>query len=572
MGVLRFLEENIVTTLPKTIYIENLPLGILFLTLRLGSLAVCLWGIYSTNGWTDQVIPMNTLSIWSEQSPSYEQEQVADLQKDFCSQSSNYDYQYDDVGKFRFQNISCYDIDDNERWIKGESEIFFPSFFQENMTTIKSGGTAAACPAACGALAGCLSEGGFWFTGKKNDQGECLCKCNEGRNRFITGLAQNTISFEHAVTAEEPWSIKSHTASSTIPAESLKTVVTGPGGKELVFQPGDIVSLTLEQLFDMAEEQVSLTDPFTGTNPNRISRSDVKRFPAVRMTGMAVEVTATYYNILDHRYPKAHRDRDSRCKGKELCPICVVAIKARKLWTSSPRTDYAQPIDASRGTGSYRYRYMYGIRIHFSATGSFSFRDPSKLFAIIAAVVVYIQLPRTLITFLAQYLLGTLSVIYMNATCEPITLKSMFRGILTRALLAKRIYRLWYGTPASDQANAEEGIMLRATAAVAEADNKLLKQELSDLLEEVGLKDRIDDYELESMKLLLSMSDRMSEPDFIRNVIHGQYASLDDVVKMYDVDRKHRCLERCFDSEVFTRRALHSEAKKRAKVAPASVD
>ncbi len=50
---------------------------------------------------------------------------------------------------------------------------------------------------------------------------------------------------------------------------------------------------------------------------------------------------------------------------------------------------------------------------------------------------------------------------------------------------------------------------------------------------------------MNSLTLLLSNSDRMSEADFIRNVIHGQYASLDDVVKMYDVDRKYHCLERC---------------------------
>lgn len=576
MGVLSCLSENIVTTLPKTVYIENLPLGILYLTLRVVSIFLCLWGIWNTNGWTVQVIPLHSLSIWSEQSQIYEKEQTEDWQRNFCNDSARYDYQYDDSGKFSFRNISCYDIDDNERWIKGESHIFFPSFFQENMTAIMSGGVRASmadCPAACAALTPC-SRGPYLSIGKKNENGECLCKCTESRNRFVTGLEQNTVNFEHAVTADEPWSKKSHAASSTVSRWNLKTVVKGSGDDELVFQPGDTIALTLGQLFKLAKEPISMSEPFTSTNPNRISGPEVQGFPIARMAGLDVALTATYYNIENHRYPVAHKDQDGRCKNDVFCPICVVEIKTRQLWTSSPRTDYAHPIDVGRGTGSFRYRYMYGVKVRFSSTGQFSFWDPSKLFAILAAIIVYIQMPTTIVTFIAQYLLGSLSVIYMNATCEPVRLKDMFRRILSRALLAKRVYELWYHVsepvPAA-LADTGEGLTSSAAAMQAAGDadkpkvvheHSLIK-DLRELLDKLGIGGRLDGEELESLRLLLSLNeDKMTEIDFIQNVCHGQYASLEDVVKMYDVNRKHYCMERCFDSESLTRSALHKEAKK----------
>merc|ERR1719181_66308 len=97
-------------------------------------------------------------------------------------------------------------------------------------------------------------------------------------------------------------------------------------------------------------------------------------------------------------------------------------------------------MDAITGEGSLRYRYYYGLRIKFTASGSFTQFDIWTLAMYLVACVVYFQLPGTIVDIVVTYMLGNLSKIYRCVTLPVVTTSALLSGMVARSLAAKAAF------------------------------------------------------------------------------------------------------------------------------------
>eukprot|EP00930_Biecheleria_cincta_P047899 TRINITY_DN33297_c0_g1_i1.p1 TRINITY_DN33297_c0_g1~~TRINITY_DN33297_c0_g1_i1.p1 ORF type:complete len:585 (+),score=42.79 TRINITY_DN33297_c0_g1_i1:21-1775(+) len=571
----QLLTPYVAATFPKQITIHNIWVGLLFWGLRVASLVWCAYGLWSIRAHTSQVFPLNSSAFWSQSSPRYAQAQRADMQSAHCSEPDQFQYQYDDEAEFRYVDLGCTHLT-AERWFKGESELFFPTFVQENMTQVHAV-NGSDCSQSCTMNMTCAS-GDVMATGDRNELGLCLCQCTSSRNRFITAVEENMVSWEHSVIAEErsAWVTKTHTASSGTPADNLKTILKREDGTIVKsFAPGEVLTLSLRELFEAAYPRISLNDYLDNTRRNVMVDDRIKPFPLLRMSGVRLEVVQNYYNQEDSRHPSDHDG-----------PVCVVTVNSVKEWCSKPRLDFMEVSSIGTGTGKFRYRYFYGVRMTFRATGSYSFFDPERIFSIIATIVVYLSMPTSVTMFIVNNLLGTLSTIYSNATYEIVDAPTLLKGVLTRALTAHQAYRaFWRGGARSLQPDTEQFISLEPATSESDSEEEavckhrveaphesILIARLRTLFKVAEVDGKLDDGELATIKLLLTGSldphTRISEKQFIEYHLSADSADLATVADVFDVDRRRHILERLFDTDVPTKRKLH---RAYSNCSPASV-
>lgn len=578
-GVLQeLLTPYVAATFPKQITIHNIWVGLLFWGLRVLSLIWCAYGLWTIRAQTIKVVPLSAAAFWSTQSKRYAEAQQADLQSAHCSNPDQFQYQYDAEGIFRYTNLSCSNLQ-AERWFKGESELYFPSFVQENVTQVLAV-VGLDCSKSCAINVSCAS-GEAVATGERNDMKQCLCKCTTSRNRFITAVEENIVSWEHAVIAEErtAWVQKVHTASSGTASDKLKTIFRYENGTTMKsFAPGEIITISLGELFAMSHTKISLNQYLDDTIINFIKGDGISAYPLLRMTGFRLEVIQNYYNEEDPSHPHDHDG-----------PVCIVTVQGVKEWSSQPRIDFSDPSDLATGTGKFRHRYYYGVRVTFRATGSFSFFDPERIFGIIATIVVYLSLPTSIAMFIVNNMLGTLSVIYSNATYEIIDVPSLLKGILTRALAAHQAYwAFWRGKtateagveslrpeleqstvtslrePVSSEADSVEEAISRHKV---EPHESVLLARLRALFKAVNVDGKLDEGELSTIQVLLTesmgVSTQMTERQFIEYHLSGDSADLATISDVFDVERRRYPLERLFDTDVPTKKSLQRTLSKR---------
>lgn len=138
----------------------------------------------------------------------------------------------------------------------------------------------------------------------------------------------------------------------------------------------------------------------------------------VRLTGVEVNVELFYENSYVHSVKKP----DGSDWEYSVCYVRVKATLPRQFDTV-PSTAYALPQRAGqRFQSNKRTRLHHGIRFSFATSleSAFGFPDPLTFVTNIAVVVVYFTVCKTLIMFVAIYLLGNTSRNYIRAQRESV--------------------------------------------------------------------------------------------------------------------------------------------------------
>lgn len=117
-------------------------------------------------------------------------------------------------------------------------------------------------------------------------------------------------------------------------------------------------------------------------------------------------------------------------------PVCFVQFSAAHTWSSKMSVDYGRVPDSVLGEGSYRYRVARGVTFRFHQSGYFSYFDITGIFYFIGTSWVYLTIPTTLVMFVAQYGLGSLSAVFRSGTLERLNVLVLLRGMLCRSLMA----------------------------------------------------------------------------------------------------------------------------------------
>jgi hypothetical protein len=428
-----FLEEAFLVNLPKRVRIRNLRLGLLLLFLRLIAVAWIVFLLYQGRPWQTAYIPTGSFAFWADAPKQYAEEPTPD-EHAVCDPSAidQYSYQYGADSNYKYTNISCINILPGARYTKGESELFVPTFFEETVSATQSAPSSGGIctTSSCAGLATC--DGGTYAPLGVNELGNCICTCSSVRNRFVRGVTKLNLSFEHAASVQ--WHADDEqTVHSQVKSDRLKTIVRHPTTKEelVSFNPGEPVTLPMSQLLELAH--VSLQQQVLTTKANGLQGEagflSVNPFPIARMTGMVLQVRLLYHNQDDRGHGTAHDG-----------PVCYVELEPELTWASRPRLDFGQPVDVVTGEGTLRYRYYYGIRIKFSAAGSFSTFDIWKLAMYLVACAVYMQVPGTVVDIIVTYCLGTLSKIYRCVTLPVVTTTALISGMVARSLAAKAAF------------------------------------------------------------------------------------------------------------------------------------
>jgi hypothetical protein len=558
-------EELFLVNLPKRVRIRNLRLGLLLFFLRCIAVVWIVYLLYEGRPWQRVYIPTGAFAFWASTSSQLQQARTVD-DVYLCDPAniSRYSYQYGADTNYRYTNIRCVDILPGARFTKGESELFVPTFFEETLSVTRSaaptsvGGDhdiSVACSSSCTGLGPC-SHGGSYSPSGLNELGNCICECSSVRNRFVYGVSSMNISFEHA--AQVQWtSNDEHTVHSQVVSDRLRTIVRHPTTKQAlaIFEPGATVTMSLSQLLDLA--QVSLQNQVRTTRPNGLQgeasfMDTVLPYPLLRMTGMILKVNLLYYNAGDLGH-------DSSYDG----PICYVELEPELTWSSRPRLDYGQPVDASTGEGSLRYRYYYGIRVKFTAAGSFSRFDIWTLAMYLVACAVYIQVPGTIVDIIVTYCLGSLSKVYRCVTLPVVTTSALLSGMVARSLAAKAAFEALL----RKQVELHEDRRAPDSRIISAGSLDVMLQELLAHKEVGEVGKELSETDMEAIRnQLLGAKGKMGlrEGDFIwastNNEGDGEAVTFRLLAKWFAGDRKQAPLERLFDNTRSQRLNLRSSS------------
>jgi len=519
-------------TLPKEVYIQNHRLGFLLLFLRLAALAFCIKIIFDapTKGWLRNELPIGNVVAWAE-SGNYTDQSAVDLEAPFCNATMNdkFDYWYDET--WSYTNTTCRSLPSGERSMKRAGEIYVPTYFSETFAETRAVAKAAgngSCTSACKVEGVCpnLVQGHagsttFETTGSLNAFGQCLCKCESAHNVFAVGASAVQVALETmAKVREDPNANKFRQYISTKGDEVLTVIrsLHGDTFKEFRrFKPDETVKLSLADWMKLGGVH-SLNAVNTEVKANYKTDSKYEKFPLLRITGAVISLSINYHNKLDPAHATADWDG----------PVCYIEVSVEKVWASKPVMAWGAVEDV-RGAGSYRYRYYYGIRFKYESKGHFSYWNPIGVFTILASVLVYLNMPNTLMVYLTRYCLGTLSAIYYKAQTEILETGNLFYGLLCRALVGKACYEMLLNRQMQEQPNHEntsKGLTERS-----------LDVHLKELFED---EEQLDRQELATIRSVLSEGFNISaegvvtKKAFVEACTNSEGCTLRELVDLFD--------------------------------------
>jgi hypothetical protein len=287
-----------------------------------------------------------------------------------------------------------------------------------------------------------------------------------------------------------------------------------------------------------------------------IARRTFADYPHLRVTGLVINVNIRYYNHKSTQFGSEHREEFNNN------PICYVDVDVSPRWNSRPRADYVE--GAPDGSGRYQDLYVYGITIHFQATGNYAFWDPIKIFAFIASAFVYFMIPDIIMALLTKFCLGNLSEVYYAAQFELYNYWDCFAGEVVRAIASLHCYK-----ELQDVQQKEIDRMPHAEVVQNQLDHNFLswntiKRLIIELFEEYQVLDAPEINTLLSVLLKLldtSRNRRVYRQSFVDQFVNNETTTLRNWADLFDINRRRCPLERIFDIGAAERRvhARHSQ-------------
>ena len=348
----------------------------------------------------------------------------------------DYKFEYDEA--FNYTNIKCAYLSSDELITK---EISGGIFITTHITETVTYRTPKPSNANCGATYQFGSGGRTKNVANAAGTGG-LCYYNETTEWLTVGSDLSSIGIAHEY---ETLSEKN-----SMTGKNPKTYVRRAGSSHnyFTFADGQDIKLKLKEILDIAqvdldkryENQTAL--PSSNVAALYGSGNDSARTPMTRLAGLRINAKFQYYNY------NLHGKGDL---GDSKTPYAILEIEPSITWTSkgqsiSYRTDRENlddPIDATSGKpeGYFHNLYAYGVFIDVTSTGIIGGLNYVYIINVIVSGLVLLNVAGTITDLIAQYGLGTRSLIYRSHMIEETNFERECAKYAVQGMLAVKSFK-----------------------------------------------------------------------------------------------------------------------------------
>eukprot|EP00931_Biecheleriopsis_adriatica_P002066 TRINITY_DN10269_c0_g1_i5.p1 TRINITY_DN10269_c0_g1~~TRINITY_DN10269_c0_g1_i5.p1 ORF type:complete len:649 (+),score=78.10 TRINITY_DN10269_c0_g1_i5:65-1948(+) len=531
-----YLAPYICVYYPKYVRLRDQRLGWFLNFLRVSVFAVIAYFLQDERPWYEVHVPVGFTGFWIE-GTDVEERHASDLNSDLCDPAKRafYDYQYDEAGVWTYFNNTCRQPSVAVSAIKGEREMFIPTYVADFLDTSEVVPMVSSCNASCTSLPPCLEGYRFEPVSKipehvTLDGNDCYCSCRSRQTYFYTGVEGLFFFLGPAASYKKPQETWELTLRASKKSDNLKTVVRDHGSGQILktFTPGSTVFFSVGELLKFAG--VSLMDPADFTNQNWLTTPGTVTYPPLKLTGLKLDINIDFWNI-DGKGLKEY-DHDG--------PMCFIDVVARPAWTDRPLNfHYASSAEFKQGVGTERLKYMYGIRIVPQSTGTFSFISYLQVFYFLASCAVYFTLPMFIMHVLMWFFLGDLTDRMDTVLHETPDWNRRFANFVAQALLAKFFHAKMMTEETLDDT-------IRDLARAYHKDDGSMQDADLETMWHIVKGARQGDVE--------KHRPAVTETEFMCAFTQGE--TIGDVWKMFDANRKRPLLQRLLDGNLLQRMEL----------------
>ncbi|KAK3239283.1 hypothetical protein CYMTET_50778 [Cymbomonas tetramitiformis] len=265
-----------------------------------------------------------------------------------------------------------------------------------------------------------------------------MCVCEASRGVIKIGADKAILYIDH------------YYRSSMSTGAHTKTYVRTYGNSSIkrVFEEGDTLSMTLEQILEYTEVELDKRSD-EGLNKQWMDAStDTERsalqgpagaesglYPFVRISGLRVEVSMNYYNYGLER-TSVERQADQTVDNSQDATVCVMEFRPYFVWTSQGHAF----VDGDVRMNELVDNYNYGVLVTFHSGGVIGGFDGVLLLTALTQAIVMSGVATSVTTFAAHYLLGKKSVLYKSVLSERLDALSLYSKFATQAIMASLLY------------------------------------------------------------------------------------------------------------------------------------
>eukprot|EP00746_Dinoflagellata_sp_MGD_P086868 gnl/MRDRNA2_/MRDRNA2_34433_c0_seq1.p1 gnl/MRDRNA2_/MRDRNA2_34433_c0~~gnl/MRDRNA2_/MRDRNA2_34433_c0_seq1.p1 ORF type:complete len:813 (+),score=128.41 gnl/MRDRNA2_/MRDRNA2_34433_c0_seq1:93-2441(+) len=337
---------------------------------------------------------------------------------DHCKSSKKYEFCDTPDCKWIAKDIACMDLctqsntgqclEANERWVKDETTMFFPTYFHDKIVTKQPAMTAE----------GQYSFGNFKRTAETQ------------KSYFVKGVEELGIEFGHTLmlTTEDSAQLNSGTspcnrvtAGTDCVDRNVLTIVKDSSGNEIERrEPGKWTSLSIRTLLMAAG--ISLDNLETTLGRNYLQNATFTDAVFTRVTGTDLDIKIEYHTRNSRMYLRNAFIDPYDWPGI----VAVVTVEHHSAWASKPQLQIFDQF------GSQRLRYMQGLNIRFIQTGAFAEVSWSNILNHLIGMVIVINISRKMVEIFALNFLGTTSTMYKGLTVHKSHLDKKVCALATR--------------------------------------------------------------------------------------------------------------------------------------------
>ena len=349
-----------------------------------------------------------------------------------------YKFEYDEA--FNYTNIKCAYLTSDELITKEISGGIFITTHITETVTYREPKTGTSCD-------GLQATHTFGTGGRTKNVANAagtggLCYYNETTEWLTVGSDLSSIGIAHEY---ETLSEKN-----SMTGKNPKTYVRRAGSSHnyFTFADGQDIKLKLKEILDIAqvdldkryEDQTAL--PSSNVAALYGSGTDSARTPMTRLAGLRINAKFQYYNY------NLHGKGDL---GASKTPYAILEIEPSITWTSkgqsiSYRTDRKNlddPVNAATGKpeGYFHNLYAYGVFIDVTSTGIIGGLNYVYIINVIVSGLVLLNVAGTITDLIAQYGLGTRSLIYRSHMIEETNFERECAKYAVQGMLAVKSFK-----------------------------------------------------------------------------------------------------------------------------------
>ena len=416
-------------TCPRTITFKDWRLGFTHKALMVAIVSYVCWNLFSSQLFLVDSVPLGLVSIWPtseyngslgvanyrEARETFYEEYTSARKRDktyrYCD-NKKYTYYYD--ANYDYRDISCALWQEEQVPAKGESQMFFTTFVQENSVSyvtvdpdfdgkcdrdmfVKAGIDEELCP-------------------KHGEVSHSLgrCYCRNTRNMFVAAAENMTLNMEHKYMAMY--------GEGFLP----RTIIRVEGSLENLheFQPGETLAVPVHKILE-----------FLGANLDEVYDPKVNPDDAtLRLKGMQVTAKLQYYNY--HQAPGFEKQKD----GKPGETICILEFSQQDMWASMGNNPEYSVTTAHKG--GFVDRYRYGIKVVIQASGIISTVDLMFMVNTVIQGLVLLNIAVVATQMIAFYALGDRSKMYKEQGNETASFEREAARFAVQSIVAGHVFHL----------------------------------------------------------------------------------------------------------------------------------